>query len=77
MRTRLLWSWDYKEQFIKIPICYWNHKLLICGSVKIGFMEEQGMLKKCKYIPGLETVRLILRELSENDVDDFSVKRGK
>ncbi len=29
------------------------------------------MLKKCKYIPHLETDRLILRELSENDVEDL------
>ena len=29
------------------------------------------MLKKCKYIPVLETQRLILRELTENDVEDL------
>jgi len=29
------------------------------------------MLKKCKNIPKLETERLILRELTENDVEDF------
>ena len=29
------------------------------------------MLKKCKYIPVLETQRLILRELTENDVADL------
>ena len=29
------------------------------------------MLKRCKYIPRLETDRLVLRELSENDTDDL------
>jgi len=29
------------------------------------------MLKKCKYIPRLETDRLVLRELTENDVEDL------
>ena len=29
------------------------------------------MLKKCKYIPKLETNRLALRELTENDVEDL------
>ena len=29
------------------------------------------MLKKCKYIPMLETDRLVLRELTENDVEDL------
>lgn len=29
------------------------------------------MLKKCKYIPILETDRLVLRELTEADVEDL------
>lgn len=29
------------------------------------------MMKKCKYIPRLETDRLVLRELTENDVEDL------
>jgi len=29
------------------------------------------MLKKCKYIPTLETDRLVLRELMEADVEDL------
>ena len=44
-----------------------NHKtvnpILISGGKKI--------LKKCKYIPILETDRLVLRELTEADVEDL------
>ena len=35
------------------------------------------MLKKCKYIPILETERLILRELSMNDVEDLRKWLGR
>lgn len=35
------------------------------------------MLKKCKYIPRLETDRLILRELSKNDIEDLRKWLGR
>lgn len=35
------------------------------------------MLKKCKYIPRLETSRLILREISEKDTEDLRKWLGR
>lgn len=35
------------------------------------------MLKKCKYIPKLETDRLILREISEKDTEDLRKWLGR
>lgn len=49
----------------------WCKEYINIQYLQIPIYGGKKILKKCKYIPILETDRLVLRELTEADVEDL------